>query len=59
MSKDTATARRGIGVEEHAWIPELRRALLWWGPHATINKMSSRGRPTGVCSKSARNAWPA
>ncbi|MFE3588601.1 hypothetical protein ACFXOY_13850 [Streptomyces niveus] len=43
MSKDTATARRGIGVEERAWIPELRRALLWWGGDATINKMSSRG----------------
>lgn len=46
MSKDTATTRRGIGVEEHAWPPELRRALLRWGGDATANEMSSRGRQT-------------
>jgi hypothetical protein len=28
MSQDTAPARRVIGVEEHAWTLELRRALL-------------------------------
>lgn len=43
MSQDTAPARRVIGVEEHAWTPELRRALLRWGGDATVNKMSSRG----------------
>ncbi|MGW1990817.1 hypothetical protein [Embleya sp. NPDC001921] len=35
MSEDTAPARRVIGVEKHAWTPELRRALLGWGGDAT------------------------
>ena len=43
MSEDTAPARRVIGVEEHAWTPELRAALLRWGGDATVNRMSSRG----------------
>lgn len=43
MSEDAASTRRVTGVEEHAWTPELRRALLRWGGDATVNKMSSRG----------------
>lgn len=43
MSEDIAPARRVIGVEEHAWTPGLRQALLKWGGDETVNKMSSRG----------------
>lgn len=43
MSEDITPARRVIGVEEHAWTPELRQALLKWGGDETVNKMSSQG----------------
>ncbi|MFD9391426.1 hypothetical protein ACFWBB_12065 [Streptomyces sp. NPDC060000] len=43
MSEDIVQARRVIGVEEHAWTPELRKALLKWGGDQTVSKMSSRG----------------
>ncbi|WP_158892745.1 amidohydrolase family protein [Amycolatopsis anabasis] len=43
MSEDAASARRVIGVEEHAWTPELRRALLKWGGDVMVIRMSSRG----------------
>jgi predicted TIM-barrel fold metal-dependent hydrolase len=33
---------RVIGVEEHAWTPELRDALLRYGGDETVNRMSSR-----------------
>ncbi|GGF49847.1 amidohydrolase [Marmoricola endophyticus] len=31
-----------IGVEEHAWTPELRDALLHWGGDDTVDLMSSQ-----------------
>jgi predicted TIM-barrel fold metal-dependent hydrolase len=34
---------RIIGLEEHAWTPDLREALLRWGKDDTVNLMSSRG----------------
>ncbi|WP_052488767.1 hypothetical protein [Streptomyces sp. 150FB] len=43
MSEDIVQARRVIGVEEHAWTPELRKALPKWGGDQTVNKLSSRG----------------
>lgn len=43
MTEQNARVRRVIGVEEHAWTPELRNALLRWGGDETVNKMSSRG----------------
>ena len=40
---DATTTRRVIGVEEHAWTPELRDALSKFGGDDTVNLMSSQG----------------
>jgi predicted TIM-barrel fold metal-dependent hydrolase len=42
LTTEPGSARRVIGVEEHAWTAELRDALLRFGGDDTVNLMSSR-----------------
>jgi predicted TIM-barrel fold metal-dependent hydrolase len=43
VTERSQAVRRVIGVEEHAWTPELRDALLRYGEDDTVNQMSGQG----------------